>query len=201
MPQLQMDAPATVLSKDQLDWLIVGGSYLFFAIIWWDYPLQYAFAINNIAFKLHWNGLYNKNARNMVLSLQACWNISSFKYTSRNNTEFSQGIYMVNYSRNSRVTHLWIRARNNSAIPIMPDLDPDLASETKPISQYENFNYGGWVLTVASIFVTRIFKSLKSQLNDRWRCFLVNFRFCRMLKISFLKIAPNDSSWNFRGSL
>ena len=25
---------ATVLSKDQLDWLIVGGSYLFFAIIW-----------------------------------------------------------------------------------------------------------------------------------------------------------------------
>lgn len=25
---------ATVLSKDQMDWLIVGGSYLFFAIIW-----------------------------------------------------------------------------------------------------------------------------------------------------------------------
>ena len=31
----EMDyAQATVLSKDQMDWLIVGGSYLFFAIIW-----------------------------------------------------------------------------------------------------------------------------------------------------------------------
>ena len=126
--------------------------------------------------KLHWNGLYNKNARDMVLSLQACWNISSFKYTSRNDTEFSEGIYMVNDDKmgcvfpmgvvsllpqaefgandhrehaqhftNPKVSHLWIRARNNSAIPIMPVMDPDLASETKPISQYENFNYGGWV--------------------------------------------------------
>ena len=83
----------------------------------------------------------------MVLSLQTCWNISSFKYTGRNDTKFSEGIYMVNYDKNSRVSHfiIWIRARNNSAIPIMPVLDPDLASETKPISQYENFNYGGWV--------------------------------------------------------
>jgi len=50
---------------------------------------------------------------------------------------------MVNYDKNSRISHFIIRARNNSAIPIMPVLDPDLASETKPISQYENFNYGG----------------------------------------------------------
>ena len=83
----------------------------------------------------------------MVLSLQTCWNISSFKYTGRNDTKFSEGINMVNNDKNSRISHfiIWIRARNNSAIPIMPVLDPDLASETKPISQYENFNYGGWV--------------------------------------------------------
>ena len=34
VPEMDYYTQATVLSKDQLDWLIVGGSYLFFAIIW-----------------------------------------------------------------------------------------------------------------------------------------------------------------------
>ena len=34
-------------------------------------------------------------------------------------------------------------SRNNSAIPILTVSDPEIASQTKPISQYENFNYGG----------------------------------------------------------
>ena len=46
-----------------------------------------------------------------------------------------------------------------------------------------------------------ILSGLNSQLNDHMTSFPVNFRFNRMLKISFSKIfiAPKDSPWNFRG--
>ena len=48
-----------------------------------------------------------------------------------------------------------------------------------------------------------VLNGLNSQLSDRMTSLPVNFRFYRMLKISFSKIfiAPKDSPWNFRGSL
>ena len=47
-----------------------------------------------------------------------------------------------------------------------------------------------------------VLNGLNSQLSDRMKSLPVNFRFYRMLKISFSKIfiAPKDSPWNFRGA-
>jgi len=102
---------ATVLSKDQLDWLIVGGSYLFFAIICCIGMVCITKMLGTWCYHCRRVEIYPAS------NLPAGTILSSVKGST------------------------W--ARNNSAIPIMSVLDPDLASETKPISQYENFNYGG----------------------------------------------------------
>jgi len=99
---------ATVLSKDQMDWLIVGGSYLFFAIIC---------CIGMVC----------------ITKMLGTWCYHCRRVEIYPASNIPAGTILSSVKGST-----W--ARNNSAIPV---LDPDLASQTKPISQYENFNYGG----------------------------------------------------------